>query len=110
MRILRGLAIVGLGLMACGCQLAAQPAPGEPEARLPGGVERFAERIEISEAPCRQAIGEEASGRLVERCMAVSPATRPPCNALNPCDLIRSEIDRSCAGFSLGTRPQACGD
>lgn len=108
MRVVTGLVAVVLGLMACGCQLAAQPATGEPQARLPGGVERNAERIEISEVACRQSIGEAASARLVERCIAVSPATRPPCNAANPCDLIRSEIDRSCAMFTEATRPQAC--
>ena len=26
-------------------------------------------------------------------CAAVSPATRPPCNSANPCDLIQGEID-----------------
>lgn len=108
MRTVKGLFVVALGIMACACQLGAQPEPDEPQARLPGGVERNAERIEISEVACRQAIGEAASSKLVERCIAVSPATRPPCNAANPCDLIRSEIDRSCAMFTEATRPQAC--
>lgn len=46
---------------------------------------------------CRAEIGNRAAQALVRRCLAVSPATHPPCNALNPCALIRSEIARSCA-------------
>ena len=59
-------------------------------------------------APCRDAIGETASARLVQRCIAVSPATRPPCNALNPCNLIEGEIDRSCEMFPAGEKPAEC--
>jgi len=46
---------------------------------------------------CLQAIGADRANRLVEDCLAVSPATHPPCNAQNPCDLIINEIRRSCA-------------
>ena len=56
---------------------------------------------------CRDTIGEAASAKLVERCLAVSPATRPPCNADNPCALIQGEIDRACALFS-DDPPEAC--
>jgi hypothetical protein len=60
-------------------------------------------------AACREAIGEEASARLVQRCIAVSPATRPPCNAANPCALIQNEIDRSCEMYAPGeTKPTEC--
>lgn len=59
---------------------------------------------------CRDAIGEEASARLVQRCIAVSPATRPPCNAANPCALIQGEIDRSCEMYAPGeAKPAECG-
>lgn len=58
---------------------------------------------------CRDAIGEAASARLVQRCIAVSPATRPPCNAANPCALIQGEIDRSCEGYPTGqAKPTEC--
>ena len=54
-------------------------------------------------------IGAAASARLVERCIQVSPATRPPCNAANPCDLIQGEIDRSCKLWERdGDPPAAC--
>lgn len=61
-------------------------------------------------ASCLDEIGPSASARLVERCVAVSPATRPPCNAANPCELIQSEIDRACEMYPPGqTRPAECG-
>ena len=58
---------------------------------------------------CLAEIGATASARLVERCVQVSPATRPPCNAANPCEMIQGEIDRSCAMFGPEeTRPAEC--
>ena len=54
--------------------------------------------------------GAEAAQRLVDRCIAVSPATRPPCNVANPCEMIQGEIDRSCEMYAAGeTRPAECG-
>ena len=59
---------------------------------------------------CLAEIGEAASARLVQRCIAVSPATRPPCNAANPCEMIQGEIDRACEMYAPGeTRPAECG-
>ena len=58
---------------------------------------------------CNAEIGETAAARLVERCIAVSPATRPPCNALNTCEAIQGEIDRSCAMYDPGeAKPAEC--
>ena len=57
---------------------------------------------------CNDQRGEAEAVRLVERCRAVSPATRPPCHADNPCRLIEDEIARSCAGYDAGTAPAAC--
>jgi hypothetical protein len=45
---------------------------------------------------CQVAVGTERAKRLVEECMAVSPATHPPCNAQNSCVLIIDEIKRGC--------------
>lgn len=62
-----------------------------------------------ADTPCRDSLGETASARLVERCIAVSPATRPPCNAVNPCALIQGEIDRACGKYEPGeTKPAEC--
>jgi hypothetical protein len=47
-------------------------------------------------ASCRASVGSERAALLVERCIKVSPATRPPCNDANPCELIREEIARGC--------------
>lgn len=58
---------------------------------------------------CLSEIGPDASARLVQRCIAVSPATRPPCNVANPCAMIQGEIDRSCAMYAAGeARPAEC--
>jgi len=50
-----------------------------------------------AQTTCEQAVGADRAGELVRRCLQVSPATRPPCNAQNPCELIISEIKRSCS-------------
>jgi hypothetical protein len=47
--------------------------------------------------PCIQALGAERSKKLVEECLQVSPATHPPCNSRNSCQLIIGEIKRSCS-------------
>ena len=58
---------------------------------------------------CLSEMAAAASARLVQRCIAVSPATHPPCNAANPCEMIQGEIDRSCAMYGPGeTRPAEC--
>ena len=49
-----------------------------------------------AEESCRAEIGPGRAAILVARCVAVSPATRPPCNADNPCGLIEDEIARGC--------------
>ncbi|AWN37256.1 hypothetical protein [Methylobacterium radiodurans] len=49
-----------------------------------------------AEESCRASVGPSRAAALVARCVAVSPATRPPCNASNPCALIEEEIARGC--------------
>lgn len=56
---------------------------------------------------CLAEIGAQASARLVQRCIAVSPATRPPCNAVNSCEMIQGEIERSCALWTRDGDPPA---
>lgn len=58
---------------------------------------------------CAAEIGVEAATRLATECRAVSPATRPPCNPANSCELIRGEIERGCAMLDEAERPAACG-
>lgn len=58
---------------------------------------------------CLAEIGEARSKRLVDRCIQVSPATRPPCNSANPCAMIQGEIDRSCAMYGPDeVKPKEC--
>ena len=58
---------------------------------------------------CLAEIGADASARLVERCIQVSPATHPPCNAANPCTMIQGEIDRACAMYGPDeAKPAEC--
>jgi hypothetical protein len=49
------------------------------------------------DVPCLKSMGNAKSAVLVQRCIQVSPATHPPCNAANSCDLILDEIRRGCA-------------
>ncbi len=117
--------IAALSLAACGSEpaepteapateaapVAAPPAmmpdDAPPQEEAPGEVAAAA--ASGTSADCRAEIGEAASARLVARCIAVSPATRPPCNALNPCEMIQGEIDRSCAQYGDGeAKPTEC--
>ena len=75
----------------------------------PPQEEPIAEAGTGSQTACAVELGQAASARLVERCIAVSPATHPPCNAANPCAMIRDEIDLSCTRYAAGeARPAEC--
>jgi hypothetical protein len=49
-----------------------------------------------------------AAQKLVYECREVSPATHPPCNASNSCDLIESEIRRGCQLIGTDGAPPYC--
>lgn len=120
----------GLMLSACGSgrdePVEASPAPEQTSAAHGSAVGPMMpadappqEEVDPAIAPaphpaasraCRDEIGEAAAARLVERCRAVSPATRPPCNVANPCAMVRGEIERACALFAQGERPAQCAD
>lgn len=57
---------------------------------------------------CREERGQELAEALVQRCIAVSPATRPPCNVANPCVMIEAEIKRGCDFFGPNEKPAEC--
>lgn len=57
---------------------------------------------------CAQTAGRARAAEYVSQCRDVSPATRPPCNAANSCDLIISEIRRGCGFLSGADRPTYC--
>lgn len=84
------------------------PADAPPQEEIDPAV-AAATPVVAETGTCLDAIGATASARLVQRCIAVSPATRPPCNAANPCALIQGEIDRSCDMYAPGeARPAEC--
>ena len=62
-----------------------------------------------TEAPCSQSAGEAKANEYVRQCLEVSPATHPPCNAANACELILDEIRRGCAMLPAN-RPAYCAD
>jgi len=66
---------------------------------------------ERSPRSCAQEIGQTPAQALAKTCRALSPATRPPCNAANSCALMQDEIARSCALFGDGeaAKEPGCG-
>lgn len=106
------------GVAAATAQAPIPPDPGETPAQVMSDAEaasaEAAARQMDREAPaeqlsCREDIGDVAANKLVDQCIKVSPATHPPCNAANTCEMIRDEIRRSCAmsGDDPGMK-QAC--
>lgn len=109
-------AALGLTLAACGpapetpaaTETAAtdaatpvMPHDAPPQEETPADVPVISPPVEpVADVACSAQIGEPAAAKLVQRCIAVSPATRPPCNAANPCALIQGEIDRACTLFA----------
>jgi hypothetical protein len=63
--------------------------------------------VALAGPSCSEEIGPAKARVLVARCIEVSPATHPPCNAVNPCSLIVDEIRRSCR--FLGRSPETPG-
>lgn len=57
---------------------------------------------------CERQVGEDRAKRMVEDCLAVSSATRPPCNAQNSCRMIVDEIRRSCSAMEARNAPTFC--
>lgn len=75
-------------------------APPQEEATAP---------TEASSMSCTLDQGADGAAELAARCTRVSPASHPPCNPDNPCQMIQDEIDRSCAMYGPGkTKPAEC--
>ena len=58
---------------------------------------------------CRQEAGKAQAQAYVDQCLEVSPATHPPCNAENDCQMIIDEIVRGC-DMLKGDAPGFCAD
>lgn len=84
-------------------------APPQEEILPPEGAAPGDQAAAAAPGSCLSEVGAQASARLVERCIMVSPATRPPCNSVNPCSMIQGEIDRACGQYGPGeTKPAEC--
>ncbi len=117
------IALLAVTALVAGCDRPAETPAGEPAnadvAPMPEMPADAPPQEEVDPAlvstpagapvSCLNDIGVVAAQRLVDRCIAVSPATRPPCNAANSCELIQSEIDRSCAMYAPDeAKPAEC--
>ena len=61
----------------------------------------------FGEKSCAESAGKQKAKEMVNQCLQVSPATHPPCNAQNSCQLIEDEIRRSCKLIGAGA-PAFC--
>nr|WP_257575313.1 hypothetical protein [Sphingomonas sanguinis] len=95
-----------LPLAACGGggepdrnMVTAAPSPTSQPVRsnLPAPIKTGGQSKPASILSCSAERGQAAAEKLVKICTSVSPATHPPCNAVNSCAIIEDEIARSCA-------------
>ena len=117
------IALLAVTALIAACERPAEPETGEPAAaaaapapEMPADAppqEEVDPAVAMTPAgapvSCLNDIGAEAAQRLVDRCIAVSPATHPPCNVANACEMIQGEIDRSCEMYGPGEeKPSQC--
>lgn len=116
MKHLRYLPLLAFAaLAACSPPAEAPPAPAPQEetaAVTEAAPEEPAMPLEEAAQPatCAEELGADAAQLLVDQCLAISPATRPPCNAQNSCDMIRDEIRRGCGFGDAADNPAFCGE
>ncbi len=65
---------------------------------------------EPSPGSCYEELGGEGADALVDQCLQISPATRPPCHVQNSCELIRDEIARGCGFGDAQSNPAFCSE
>ncbi len=61
----------------------------------------------IAATTCSDELGQAAAQKLANQCIAVSPATHPPCNVANTCQMMRDEIKRACDLYAAGEKKPA---
>lgn len=121
---MRLIPVFAAPLFACAallaaCTPAAENPAGEPATAtaeqtpvMPADAPPQEEAIapaEASSTSCTLDQGSDAAVALAARCTQVSPASHPPCNPENPCQMIQDEIDRACAMYKPGeTKPAQC--
>ncbi|WP_292039637.1 MULTISPECIES: hypothetical protein [unclassified Brevundimonas] len=113
--LMAGLSLMVLPLAACSNEgtppqsAPESPAIAAPETPAPPVAPTASAAVADSPQSCLSERGKVAADRLVERCLAVSGATRPPCNVQNPCAMMENEITRNCDSWPAdGTKPAEC--
>ncbi|GAM97735.1 hypothetical protein U91I_01363 [alpha proteobacterium U9-1i] len=66
------------------------------------------EAAPAAEGSCAAERGPQPAQLLVDQCIAVSPATHPPCNAANSCAMMEAEVARACGLLDAAQRPMFC--
>lgn len=80
-----------------------------PAATAPAAAKASSATMDTDALRCDQQIGKAAAKHLADRCLMVSPASHPPCNVANACQMIRDEIKRSCDLFDPNQpKPKEC--
>lgn len=111
------LLTVALALVACSpsAEAPAEKAPAteaaaaqEPVMPADAPPQEDAVLPAAAETSCILDQGSDGAIALAERCVAVSPASHPPCNPENPCKLMTDEIERACAQYPAGQKPAQC--
>ena len=96
----------GLGIWVdAGCSADFDLSGNTPASSAAGGGADNGKAQDIS---CLKKMGKAHADMLVKQCLQVSPATHPPCNSANSCELIEDEIRRSCALLGMDA-PSFCG-
>jgi len=75
---------------------------------LRASVALYTSEAAPAEGSCAAERGPQPAQLLVDQCIAVSPATRPPCNAQNSCAMMEAEIVRACGLLNQANRPTFC--
>jgi Protein of unknown function (DUF3011) len=78
------------------------------DAAASSGNNAGADSGKAQDVSCLKKMGKAHADTLVKQCLQVSPATHPPCNSANSCELIEDEIRRSCGLLGMDA-PAFCG-
>ena len=113
--LMAGLALIALPLAACSSEGSPPPSAPEnpavaaPETPAAPAAPTASATVADNAATCLSERGKAVADRLVERCLAVSGATHPPCNVENSCAMMEDEIKRNCDSWPAdGTKPAEC--
>jgi hypothetical protein len=104
--------LVTVALVACSLASARSndvPKNGEPAHEAASAPNSSAPAPPHADVPCSKSAGAKKAEEYVQQCLEVSPATHPPCNASNSCELIIDEIKRGCAMLDTNV-PAFCAD